>query len=177
MAARQQHARDRTPRRQPQTLIIAAFSCAPSGFSANPVLSRNSIEPSRGAVTRRKTPCQCPAMRTRRRYRVRGGKSTGPRTVANLERSRRARWKHGACSRDVRDLIASNPHAGARCGSCHLAEEENLGCRGKPQGMLAVTTHHLACRLPRAPSASADCQPIDTRDCISDIRNRFRVEH
>jgi hypothetical protein len=61
-----------------------------------------------GATTRRRTACQCPAMRTRRRCRLHGGKSTGPRTAAGLERSRRARWKHGAYSREVRELLANN---------------------------------------------------------------------
>jgi hypothetical protein len=36
--------------------------------------------------------------------RLHGGKSTGPTTGAGLERSRRARWKHGAYSRDTRAL-------------------------------------------------------------------------
>ena len=59
-----------------------------------------------GALTRRKTPCQCPAMRGRRRCRLHGGKSTGPKTAAGLARSRRARWKHGAYSREVREMRA-----------------------------------------------------------------------
>ena len=33
-----------------------------------------------GAKTRRGTPCQCPAMAGKRRCRLHGGKSTGPRT-------------------------------------------------------------------------------------------------
>jgi hypothetical protein len=33
---------------------------------------------------------------------------TGPKTAAGLERSRRARWKHGWCSRDVRELLKAN---------------------------------------------------------------------
>jgi hypothetical protein len=61
-----------------------------------------------GAKTRRGTACQCPAMRKRRRCRLHGGKSTGPRTAEGLARSRRARWKHGAYSREVRDLVAEN---------------------------------------------------------------------
>jgi len=35
-----------------------------------------------------------------RRCRLHGGLSTGPRTPEGLERSRRARWKHGAYSRE-----------------------------------------------------------------------------
>ena len=34
--------------------------------------------------------------------------STGPRTPEGQERSRRARWKHGAYSREVRELLAEN---------------------------------------------------------------------
>jgi hypothetical protein len=32
----------------------------------------------------------------------RGGKSTGPRTPEGLERSKRARWKHGYYSREAK---------------------------------------------------------------------------
>ena len=59
-----------------------------------------------GARRRRRTACQCPAMRNRRRCRLHGGKSTGPKTADGLERSRRARWKHGAYSQEVRDIRA-----------------------------------------------------------------------
>jgi hypothetical protein len=48
-----------------------------------------------GARTRRGTRCQAPAMRGKKRCRLHGGKSTGPRTPEGLERSRKARWKHG----------------------------------------------------------------------------------
>ena len=61
-----------------------------------------------GTLTRRHTSCQCPAVRNRRRCRLHGGKSTGPKTTAGLERSRRARWKHGVYSREVRALLAEN---------------------------------------------------------------------
>ncbi len=37
-----------------------------------------------------------------------GGCSTGPRRPEGLERSRRARWKHGAYSREIRALLAEN---------------------------------------------------------------------
>jgi hypothetical protein len=66
------------------------------------------VAPRCGARTRRGTLCQCPAMRNRRRCRLHGGKSTGPRTAEGLERSRRAHWKHGAYSRDVRALLKNN---------------------------------------------------------------------
>ena len=55
-----------------------------------------------GARTRRGTACQAPAMRNGR-CRMHGGLSTGPRTPEGLERSRRARWKHGAYSEDARN--------------------------------------------------------------------------
>ena len=61
-----------------------------------------------GAMTRHQTACQCPAIRGRRRCRLHGGLSTGPRTPEGLERSRRARWKHGAYSREVRALLSEN---------------------------------------------------------------------
>jgi hypothetical protein len=61
-----------------------------------------------GATTRRRTACQCPAMRDRRRCRLHGGKSTGPRTPDGLERSQRANYKHGAYSRATRELLANN---------------------------------------------------------------------
>ena len=60
-----------------------------------------------GAKTRRGTACQCPGMKNGR-CRMHGGLSTGPRTAAGLERSRRARWKHGAYSRETRALLAES---------------------------------------------------------------------
>ncbi len=52
-----------------------------------------------GARNRRGLPCQCPAMRLRRRCRLHGGKSTGARTAEGLERIRQARTKHGFYSK------------------------------------------------------------------------------
>ncbi len=63
--------------------------------------------PGCGAKTRRGTACLCPAMRNGR-CRLHGGKSTGPRTAEGLERSRRARWKHGFCSRETRAMLAES---------------------------------------------------------------------
>ena len=59
-----------------------------------------SSSPRCGAATRSGKPCAAPAMwsdRTGRytRCRLHGGKSTGPRTLAGLERSRKANWKTG----------------------------------------------------------------------------------
>ena len=58
-----------------------------------------------GAKTRRGTACLCPAMRNGR-CRLHGGKSTGPRTAEGLERSRKARWRHGFRSRETREFLA-----------------------------------------------------------------------
>jgi hypothetical protein len=60
-----------------------------------------------GAKTRRGTSCMGPAM-PNGRCRMHGGPSTGPRTPEGLERSRRARWKHGSYSRETRELLAES---------------------------------------------------------------------
>lgn len=64
-----------------------------------------------GAKTRKNTPCRAPAM-ANGRCRMHGGKSTGPRTPEGLERSRKARYKHGyysaeqtAMRREMRQLL------------------------------------------------------------------------
>jgi hypothetical protein len=54
-----------------------------------------------GARTRRGAACEGPAM-ANGRCRMHGGLSTGPRTPKGLERSRRARWKHGAYSEEAK---------------------------------------------------------------------------
>ncbi len=59
-----------------------------------------STAPRCGAKTRKGTPCKAPAMKNGR-CRMHGGKSTGPRTQEGLERSRKARWKHGYYSREA----------------------------------------------------------------------------
>ena len=46
-------------------------------------------------------PCQGAAM-PNGRCKLHGGKSTGPRTMEGLERSRRANWKHGHFSREAK---------------------------------------------------------------------------
>jgi hypothetical protein len=60
-----------------------------------------------GAKTRSSSACRCPAMKNGR-CRLHGGLSTGPRTSAGLERSRKARWKHGCCSREVKARMSEN---------------------------------------------------------------------
>ena len=57
-----------------------------------------------GAHTRCGGSCRQPAM-PNGRCRLHGGLSTGPRTPDGLARSRRARWKHGARSAEVRALL------------------------------------------------------------------------
>lgn len=50
-----------------------------------------------GARNRRGTPCRCPAMQNGR-CRLHGGLSTGPKTLAGIERIRKAITKHGRYS-------------------------------------------------------------------------------
>lgn len=50
-----------------------------------------------GAKNRRGTPCRCPAMRNGR-CRLLGGLSIGPKTLAGIERIRKAVTKHGRYS-------------------------------------------------------------------------------
>lgn len=59
-----------------------------------------------GARTRKGTPCGCPAVIGKKRCRMHGGLSTGPRTAAGLARSKQARWKHGGFSAEARQEAA-----------------------------------------------------------------------
>ena len=52
----------------------------------------------------RGTACQCPAIRGRRRCRLHGGLSTGPRTVQGLARIREANTRHGRYSAEQKVL-------------------------------------------------------------------------
>ena len=61
-----------------------------------------STAPRCGARTRSGRACLAPAIRGKRRCRMHGGRSTGPRTPEGLARSRRARWKHGRFSEETR---------------------------------------------------------------------------
>ena len=63
-----------------------------------------STAPRCGARSRRGTPCQCPALRGKRRGRLHGGLSTGPKTAAGLARLRAAKMKHGRYSAEHRAL-------------------------------------------------------------------------
>ena len=53
-----------------------------------------------GATNRRGMSCRAPAMHGKRRCQMHGGKSTGPKTAAGIQRIRQAHWKDG--SRSVR---------------------------------------------------------------------------
>jgi len=57
-----------------------------------------------GAKTRQQTACRNPAMKNGR-CRMHGGLSTGPRPPEGLERSRLARWKHGAYSQETKAML------------------------------------------------------------------------
>lgn len=59
-----------------------------------------------GARTRAGTPCQAPAMRAKRRCRMHGGRSTGPRTLGGLARIRAARTITGRYSAEGRAMEA-----------------------------------------------------------------------
>ena len=69
------------------------------------------------ARTRRGTPCQCPAMRNRRRCKLHGGLSTGPKTAEGIERIRRASTTHGQRTKAAR---AEREHFRALTKECHL---------------------------------------------------------
>ncbi len=56
-----------------------------------------------GARTRLGAECRQPAMRNGR-CRMHGGASTGPRTADGLERLRAARTRHGAYSKEAREV-------------------------------------------------------------------------
>jgi len=65
-------------------------------------LVRANAAPRCGARSKRTgKPCLAAAM-PNGRCKVHGGKSTGPRTPEGLERSKRARWKHGYYSREAK---------------------------------------------------------------------------
>jgi hypothetical protein len=55
-----------------------------------------------GAKTRRGTDCQCPAM-SNGRCRLHGGLSTGAKTLAGIERIRRAVTKHARYSKRAKE--------------------------------------------------------------------------
>ena len=85
-----------------------------------------------GARTRSGGCCRQPAMRNGR-CRMHGGLSTGPRTAEGLARSRRARWKHGFCSAETRELrrtVAHTCRALAATSRLARAELRRRRCAG-----------------------------------------------
>src|SRR5262245_9673548 len=89
-----------------------------------------------GARTRQGRTCMAPAIKGKRRCRMHGGKSTGPRTPEGLKRSRRARWKHGRYSREAkqaaREARWNNPsyvEAQRQAAKRKMAREERQAAR------------------------------------------------
>lgn len=58
-----------------------------------------------GARTRHGMLCRNRPVSSRKRCRMHGGKSTGPRTAEGLERMRAARTKHGGRSKATREAM------------------------------------------------------------------------
>ena len=80
-----------------------AFSAGETAEPMNPMHRARRC----GARTRRGHSCRAPAVKGKRRCRMHGGFSTGPRTAEGLERSRRARWIHGRYSREAHEARAA----------------------------------------------------------------------
>lgn len=104
-----------------------------------------------GAKNRRGLPCQCAAMRGKRRCRLHGGLSTGPRTPEGLERLRRSRTKHGWYSQ--------------------AAKAQRLGCGRPVECLLSCLVACDDAASPAANRANAECDarmgpaiPAQTRD-------------
>jgi hypothetical protein len=103
-----------------------------------------------GARTRCGGACRQPAM-TNGRCRMHGGLSTGPRTPEGLARARRARWKHGACSAEVRALC--------REARARLSRVRALCARPPaPLGMGSIA------RNPRGPRPASPLRRSTTQD-------------
>jgi hypothetical protein len=73
-----------------------------------------------GAKTRRRTPCQCPAMQNGR-CRLHGGLSTGPKTPEGIERIQRSVTKHGRYSQAAK---AERQYVRTLLRECRKALEE-----------------------------------------------------
>jgi len=58
------------------------------------------------ATTRSATPCQKPPMKGKKRCRLHGGLSTGPRTAEGKARIAAAHWKHGRRSKKFVEMRA-----------------------------------------------------------------------
>ena len=66
-------------------------------LNGNPSGNPNS-GPRCGAKNRHGLPCRAPALKGKRRCRLHGGLSTGPKTAEGRERIRKAKTKHGRYS-------------------------------------------------------------------------------
>src|SRR5438105_539557 len=97
-------------------------------LSGNPVGDFTKA-PRCGAKNRRGTPCQCPAMRGKRRCRLHGGKSTGARTAAGVHRIRAARWKDGSRSPRLQAECRA-AHAGTNFGTAGIWGMAKIKVRG-----------------------------------------------
>jgi hypothetical protein len=84
-----------------------------------------------GARTRAGGCCRQPAM-ANGRCRMHGGLSTGPRTEAGLARARRARWKHGFDSAEIRNLRSAASHAGRNLAFLVRLAKEVFGPSRRP---------------------------------------------
>src|ERR1700686_3694447 len=90
------------PQLESSTAVIAPFEHAARGWlrHGNPPGAFHNCAKC-GAKTRAGHPCRSPAMKNGR-CRMHGGKSTGPRTEAGLERCGQAHRKTGHYSKDQR---------------------------------------------------------------------------
>jgi hypothetical protein len=92
---------DESPERQPMN-NEPEREPTDRAWSRLQALLKANAAPRCGARSKRTgEPCQGAAM-PNGRCKLHGGKSTGPRTPAGLERSRRANWKHGHYSREAK---------------------------------------------------------------------------
>ena len=83
------------------------------------------------------------------RCRLHGGKSTGPRTRAGLERSRRARWSHGgrgraaairsAAHEEFLDAEQTLEATSAAVAACERQARADYVARARPAYVAAVT--------------------------------------
>ena len=103
-----------------------------------------------GARTRCGGECRQPAM-PNGRCRLHGGLSTGPRTAEGLARCRRARWKHGARSAQVRALLRQ----------AHLQSRRTRALRARLAGSSAGHGVH---RLDSASTSRAPSEKVNHRD-------------
>jgi hypothetical protein len=104
-------------------------------------------------------PCRKAAMRNGR-CDLHGGRSTGPRTAEGLERSRRARWKHGHYSAEAK---ATRQEARARVRA--LREPIALAWRSVVVTRRFAATHHFG-GSPRADIDVAHATPNATESKV-----------